>query len=731
MAIFRRIQKIKMRRIILLGLMGLMVVSAGAQNKATVVYHSQRFTGTVNNRQITIKLRKDGLLVGTNLIFNTPVVMQPSAGVATTNLYAGGYLLQVDQVPTQFPFDVPDSTNTYELSDLINRNLYVLTSGSNIVVAASGNATAVTNGAVITVGVTNTPTFSGAYFQSGSGQVALVGPFTGPGQAGVSWYMTNSGSGNALSDAMDLTINGLALNQGKFAGNGGSLSNLHLDIGVRSGNTWLADSNIDLGTIISNAAAGDTITVKRGTYTVSNGILIPIGVTVRAEGLPLIKSFVDGTSGSSCFNMSDNTILDGFEITNCIADTKFQVCVGTHDNVAARNATNWVVKNCFFHGDSDCVVIKTDSARTIGGAFYDCIGLSKWDCFLLFANNGSANISCVFWNCAGIIYTESVKTPGMSGYTHAIGADGSGKVNLEIHGGYFASTNNSRGFALAYINDTGPIKTLAYGATFIGTNAVYISDCPSGSAGWRARLFGCNLVGPVFDASGALGPLDGPADIQVISGGMDSFNFRRTLVNANGAAAGSTIMGDGITSAGADTVSALAPTSSEGVMRRQTSDTTSGGDTGASGNLNYRTGRFNYFKAAIKQDVIITKRFFYGLSDQTLTTMGGSDDPSGNYAGFLLTTNTSFVWTVTKDNSTQTSTITAQPQDTATTHIYEVICDDDYPRVIFKIDGYVVAIHTTHLPSASTNLRYVIGGKKYDGTIRNTDIEYIDIRSNR
>jgi hypothetical protein len=144
-----------MRAMRLTGLMGLMLV-VGQVKAATVVYHAERFTGTVNNRQVTIKLRTDGLLINSNFVFGTPLVMQPSAGVATTNLLPGGYLLQIDQVPTQFPFDVPDSTNTYQLFDLVNRNIYVLASGTgtNFSLEAGDGIAINTNGPLLRVSAT-------------------------------------------------------------------------------------------------------------------------------------------------------------------------------------------------------------------------------------------------------------------------------------------------------------------------------------------------------------------------------------------------------------------------------------------------------------------------------------------------------------------------------------------------------------------------------------------------
>jgi len=203
---------------------------------------------------------------------------------------------------------------------------------------------------------------------------------------------------------------------------------------------------------------------------------------------------------------------------------------------------------------------------------------------------------------------------------------------------------------------------------------------------------------------------------------------RLTLIQANGAT--STIIGDQINNGGGDTPSAVAPTSTEGELRRQTSDTTNPHDTGVSGNLMYRSGRNIYFGSTVKIDSTATKRYFFGVTDQTIITMGGADDAVGNYAGFLLTTNQAKILTVTKDNATQTSTTTTVNQDTSI-HLYEVVFSDSTPNVIFKIDGNVVATHTTHLPSASTNMRYVVGGQKFDVANRTTDFEWIQVESDR
>jgi alpha-galactosidase len=96
-----------------------------------VDYQSWRFTGTTNNRAITIKLRPDLLGIGSNFVFGVPLTLQPTNG-AVSNLYLlpAGYALMIDQVSGVFPFDVPDSTNRYNLVGLINRGIYVYNSNN-------------------------------------------------------------------------------------------------------------------------------------------------------------------------------------------------------------------------------------------------------------------------------------------------------------------------------------------------------------------------------------------------------------------------------------------------------------------------------------------------------------------------------------------------------------------------------------------------------------------------
>jgi hypothetical protein len=90
---------------------------------AEVVFSTASFTGDPVNRQITIRLRTDGQAIATNLVFRTPIVLQPTNGVATASLLPANYQVNISGVAKTFFMPVPDSTNTYNAIDLINQGI--------------------------------------------------------------------------------------------------------------------------------------------------------------------------------------------------------------------------------------------------------------------------------------------------------------------------------------------------------------------------------------------------------------------------------------------------------------------------------------------------------------------------------------------------------------------------------------------------------------------------------
>ncbi len=87
--------------------------------------------------------------------------------------------------------------------------------------------------------------------------------------------------------------------------------------------------------------------------------------------------------------------------------------------------------------------------------------------------------------------------------------------------------------------------------------------------------------------------------------------------------------------------------------------------------------------------------------------MNASANPAGNYAAFRYDTSASDTsyQCITKDGTTQTITSSGIAPGT-TGHKLEVIVALAATKVEFKIDGAVVCDNATHLPAASTLMRY-------------------------
>jgi hypothetical protein len=138
-----------------------------------------------------------------------------------------------------------------------------------------------------------------------------------------------------------------------------------------------------------------------------------------------------------------------------------------------------------------------------------------------------------------------------------------------------------------------------------------------------------------------------------------------------------------------------------------------------SGNLNYVVGRNPYYQYRWTAANITTRRDWIAtLTDQTSATMGASDNPAGNYAGFWFCADgagtacqkngSSFdattYWCVTKDNTTQQLTDSAVTADTSA-HEFEVY-ESAAGIYDFYIDGTKVCTNSTNPPTSGAVLRY-------------------------
>jgi hypothetical protein len=131
---------------------------------------------------------------------------------------------------------------------------------------------------------------------------------------------------------------------------------------------------------------------------------------------------------------------------------------------------------------------------------------------------------------------------------------------------------------------------------------------------------------------------------------------------------------------------------------------------GWNGNLNYMNGKNIHFSFMGNLNSKLNTRVWFGLTDQTLATQGGSDNPAGNYAAFRYSTiaGDTHYQCITKDGTTQTivdSGITPLENTAAT---FGVLFNDSVPNVKFYINRVLVGTSTTHLPTLTFPLTQAV-----------------------
>jgi hypothetical protein len=169
-------------------LCGLLFVAVGCRatgtnvNGTTVIFPLQVMTASPVNRAITITpdLSTAPLVNGTNLVGTTPQVIQPVHGVGTAVLLPWSYTYRVDGWPGSGHFQVPESTNTLNVVDLLTNAVAV-----GAYISPNLTAVATTNSASVTFtgdGTATNPLTAEASLTgdnlSGT-NVSLSGSFTG------------------------------------------------------------------------------------------------------------------------------------------------------------------------------------------------------------------------------------------------------------------------------------------------------------------------------------------------------------------------------------------------------------------------------------------------------------------------------------------------------------------------------------------------------------------------
>ena len=140
--------------------------------------------------------------------------------------------------------------------------------------------------------------------------------------------------------------------------------------------SW-ANAATNIQAAVNVASDGDTVLVNDGTYYPANQISVTEALTVKSVN-GAEKTIVNGSHLDGCFYLSDDSIIDGFTITN-----------GYYENGSGGGLYGGTVNNCTISGNSSmygggtahCTVNNStitgnsaisDKYLTLGGGTYDC-----------------------------------------------------------------------------------------------------------------------------------------------------------------------------------------------------------------------------------------------------------------------------------------------------------------------------------------------------------------------
>jgi hypothetical protein len=174
---------------------------AGASAQTPVLFNLQSFTGSGQNRTITITPQVSALISGTNIIAGTPITLRPTNGAALVNLISSAYTVSVDGVDTTWTIYVPPTNTTqYAWSLTTNLTAFSYQPWDNSLPAglltnsSSGNVVVLVDGTIFT-GLTSTGATSSVTWSNQNNIYPPAGTCTSQadGQWGVDGYTDYSG----------------------------------------------------------------------------------------------------------------------------------------------------------------------------------------------------------------------------------------------------------------------------------------------------------------------------------------------------------------------------------------------------------------------------------------------------------------------------------------------------------------------------------------------------------
>ena len=390
---------------VLMGALGMVGMIASA---ATVNFQMERFTGTTNNRPITISLASDPVALTTNIVFGVPVVLQPTNSRATINLLPANYWVGLDQVSVKMFMPVPDSTNTYNAVDLIKDGLKHLIQQTNYIIADTNilNYYMRTNGDAS--GLTNFPAFlttndmrdiflggsitftNGAHSDTNIWVISLEGShlnFAAAGQTNIKFFPNGNLTTLKLLTQGDANVTSNLNVFGTISGDGSGLTNL-----VSQGTSGWTNDGIYLrpislptgGVLISNSAV--QLTIKGGGRTnvwifgvITDGGTASISPSFRAlysSNATTMLSWADplGVRIFSDLAFTGVAYGDGSGLSNIIAsggalfDTTQFGATGVRTNIkSGATLTNLVLKAN--PANTNTINVAGSAISTVNGAY--------------------------------------------------------------------------------------------------------------------------------------------------------------------------------------------------------------------------------------------------------------------------------------------------------------------------------------------------------------------------
>jgi hypothetical protein len=135
------------------------------------------------------------------------------------------------------------------------------------------------------------------------------------------------------------------------------------------------------------------------------------------------------------------------------------------------------------------------------------------------------------------------------------------------------------------------------------------------------------------------------------------------------------------------------------------------------------------FEARINATTNTDHRVIAGFADIALNAANSVDTNQAANEIFFRKNQAATVWQAVTRSASGAETVTNTAVGTGAYHTLRIEVDNVTPRVLFVIDGTVVATHTTSLPAAGTRLGWYIGNALESANNRSTQIDYVRVWS--